>query len=78
MYDWLATGREGKLYIHLFAWPTKPFTLSGLEGKVAQAYLLADPAKKALEFSQEGDALTVCLPAKPLDDKDTVLCLTLK
>jgi len=45
---------------------------------VAHAYLLADPAHKSVEFTQTGDSLTVGLPEKALDDKDTVLCLMLK
>lgn len=76
--DWLATGRPGKLYIHLFKWPGGPFVLPGVEGSVAKTYLLADLAKKPLEFIQAGDSLTVHLPEKAPDDRDTVLCLVLK
>ncbi len=76
--DWLATGRPGKLYIHLFKWPSGSFTLSGVEGHVTKAYFLADPAKQPLKFTQTGDTLTVRLPSKPLVAEDTVLCLTLK
>ena len=28
-YAWLATGRDGKLYLHFFQWPTEPFVLHG-------------------------------------------------
>jgi alpha-L-fucosidase len=76
--DWLATGRPGKLYIHLFRWPNGPFVLPGVEGSVANAYLLADPAHESVEFTQTVDSLTAHLPEKALDDKDTVFCLTLK
>ena len=76
--DWLATGRPGKLYIHLFKWPDGPFVLPGVGGSVANAYLLADPAHKSVEFTQAGASLTVHLPEKALDNKDTVLCLTVK
>ena len=76
--DWLATGRPGKLYIHLFKRPAGPFALSGVEGHVTKAYFLADPAKQPLKFTQTGEALTVRLPSKPLAAEDTVLCLTLQ
>ncbi len=76
--DWLATGRAGKVYIHLFKCPAGPLVLSGFKSQAAQAFLLADPTQKPLEFNQTGDTLTVHLPEKPLDDKDTVLCVTLK
>ncbi len=78
VYDWLATGKEGRIFIHLFTWPNEPLVISGLEGTVAKAYLLADPEKKALQFSQTGDTFTVTLPETPIDDKDSVLCLNLK
>jgi hypothetical protein len=49
-----------------------------VEGSVANAYLLADPAHKSVAFTQTPDSLTVHLPENALDDQDTVLCLTLK
>ncbi|MBM3883203.1 MAG: hypothetical protein FJ387_26405 [Verrucomicrobia bacterium] len=76
--NWLPTGRPGKIYIHLFTWPKGPLVLPGTEGQVAQAHLLADPAKRPIEFTQTGDALTVGSPPKQLVAEDTVLCLTLK
>jgi len=45
-YAWLATGRDGKLYLHFFQWPTEPFVLHGFENdKVTGAYFLADSEK---------------------------------
>ena len=40
--DWRCTTKPGKLYIHLFKYPTGEFELSKVEGKVKKAYLLAD------------------------------------
>ncbi|CAA6690005.1 MULTISPECIES: alpha-L-fucosidase [unclassified Lentimonas] len=77
-YAWLATGRDGKLYLHFFRWPTKPFVLHGFDvDKVTNAYFLADPSKAPVKFTQEGGKVVVELPAKPLDELNTVLCLTL-
>jgi alpha-L-fucosidase len=76
--DWLVTGRAGKLYIHIFNWPQQAMVLSGVEGTVDRAHWLADPAKRPVEFTQSGDSLTVRLPEKAPDDKDSVLCLVLR
>src|SRR5262249_46079001 len=75
---WRCTTKPGKLYIHLFTWPTTKFTLDGVKGKVAAAYLLADPDRKKLEFTQIGENLTVTLPAKAPSDFDSFLCLKTK
>ena len=40
--DWRCTTKPGKLYIHLFKYPTGAFELSKVEGKVNKAYMLAD------------------------------------
>ena len=61
--DWRCTTKPGKLYIHLFKWPTAPFELSKMPGKVTKAYLLADAKHAALKISQSGDKVTVSLPA---------------
>ena len=76
--DWLVTGRPGKIYIHLFKWPAGPFVLPGVEEHVTEAYLLADPTRKPLKFTQTGNSLSVHLPKKAPDDKDSVVCLVLK
>ncbi|CAA6677804.1 MULTISPECIES: alpha-L-fucosidase [unclassified Lentimonas] len=77
-YAWLATGREGKLYLHFFQWPIEPFELEGFDAdKVTNAYFLADPGKSPVQFTQTGGTVKVTLPAKPLDELNTVLCLTL-
>lgn len=75
---WLATARPGKLYVHLFQWPAGSFTIQGVPGAVTKAYLLADPDHEALACQQKGDAVTLRLPAKPLDERDTVVCLTVR
>lgn len=77
-YAWLATGREGKLYLHFFQWPTEPFVLHGFDNdKVTGAYFLADARKSAVNLKQEGGTVTIKLPEQPLDELSTVLCLTL-
>lgn len=77
-YAWLATGREGKLYLHFFKWPGASFELSGLEDEVSKAYFLADPDRMAVQFTQRGNQLTIQLPDTAPDFLDSVLCLELK
>ena len=78
VYEWLATGKDGKVYIHIFDWPEGPFMIQGFEGEVDQATFVADPERKPVEFSQDGNGLSVHLPAEPLDDRATVLRLSMK
>ncbi len=78
-YAWLATGRDGKLYLHFFQWPTEPFVLHGFErDKVTGSYFLADAEKSPVQVEQAGGTVTINLPDKPLDELSTVLCLTLE
>jgi len=72
--DWRCTSKPGKTYIHLFKWPEGKFELAGMKNKVTKAYLLAD-RDKALEFTQDGDKLTLTLPDKAPDPIVSVVCL---
>ncbi len=76
--DWRCTTKPGKLYIHLFKWPTAPFELSGMKGKAKKAYLLADAKHKSLKMSQIGDKLTVNLPAQAPGEIASVLVIQTK
>jgi len=76
--DCLATGRPDKRYIHLFKWPSGLFVLSSVEGNVARAYFLANPAEKPFKLTQAGGALSLHLPQKAPDEKDSVVCLVFK
>ncbi len=67
------TMKPGKLYLHVFEWPAGgTLKLSGLRNTVRRAYALAAP-QQPLSFTKEGNALTVRLPAKPLNEDDTVV-----
>lgn len=46
------TQKENKLYLGIYNWPTGAFYLEGLENNIRHVYLLADPSKKGLSFSQ--------------------------
>ena len=72
--DWRCTTKPGKLYIHLFKWPAGSFELAKVQGKVKRAHLLADK-HASLKTKQEGDKVTVTLPASAPDKMDSVLVL---
>jgi len=73
--DWRCTTQPGKLYIHLFKWPSGQFTVDKMNGKVKKAYMLADARHRGLKVTQTGDKLTVALPAQPTDTVDSVMVL---
>ncbi|MBD8880445.1 alpha-L-fucosidase [Rhodanobacter sp. 7MK24] len=75
-WDWRATSRPGKVYIHLLEWPGSSFHVADANIHATGAYLLADPRHTPLKFTQHGTQLDVQLPAKPLDPIDTVLVVT--
>lgn len=59
---------------HLFKWPAGSFELANVHGKVKKAHLLADK-HASLKTKQEGDRVTVSLPASAPDKMDSVLVL---
>lgn len=75
------TQRPGKLYLHLMAWPDKPFTVYGIKNRISRAYLLADASRKALVLKQTSDpkldlySTTIQLPAAAPDKYDGVVAL---
>jgi alpha-L-fucosidase len=75
--EWRCTTKPGKLFIHLFKWPSGSFVLSDMKGKIGKAYMLADPEHKTLPIKQEGDHLTVTLTGSASDKFDSVLVLEL-
>jgi len=71
-----ATQKPGKLYLHVFDWPTDgKLTVPGLTNKVSKAYLLADKSQPPLTVEQKADNVIVVVPKKPLDKIDTVVVL---
>lgn len=74
-WDWRATSKPGKVYIHLFEWPGQSFHLTNAPLQLKKAYLLADAKHAALTFKQHGQTIDIQLPAKALDPIDTVLVL---
>ena len=76
-WDWRATTKPGRVFVHLFQWPATTFTLPALPGEVTAAYLLADRGA-ALKVVQSGEGVSVTLPAQAPDPFASVLVLELK
>jgi alpha-L-fucosidase len=77
-WDWRCTTKPGKIYVHIFKWPTGQIQLPGVKGKVTKAYLLADPKQRALNFQQTEKGVTIELPEKAPDAIASVVCLKVK
>jgi alpha-L-fucosidase len=73
--DWRCTTKPGRLYLHLFKWPSGEFTLPSLKSRVRRAYLLADPGRKSLAVRQTDGGVSVSLPDKAPGQIASVLCL---
>jgi alpha-L-fucosidase len=75
------TKKGGTLYLHVFDWPQDGKLVVPEIGQTQaslSAHLLADKASKPLKVSRDdGGAVTIDLPAKPLDPIDTVVVLQL-
>jgi alpha-L-fucosidase len=77
-WDWRSTTGKDKIYIELLKWPDGSFHLPKSPRTITGAYLLADPAHRALKISTSADGTDVQLPPKALDPVATVLVLKTK
>ncbi len=69
------TVKDQKVYLHVFSWPADAvLRLSGLKNEVRSAYLLLDPSRK-LAVSREHGVISMSLPARCLDENDTVVVM---
>ncbi len=74
--EWRATAKPGRIYIHLFTW-TKEFSVEGMKDKVMKAYLLSDPQRRGLKFTQADGKLVLQLPERAPSDLASVIRLDL-
>jgi alpha-L-fucosidase len=74
--EWRCTSKPGKLFIHIFQWPSAGvFSLPPVKDTILRAYLLSDRQKAGLKVSQTSSGVTITLPASAPDTFDTVVCL---
>jgi alpha-L-fucosidase len=74
------TAKPGKLYLHVFDWPTNlRLEVPGLKNQVNKAYLLADKKRVKLSFRRElKDKIAVRIPREAPDAVNTVVVLEIK
>jgi len=73
------TADGATLYLHVFNWPTDgQLVVPGLKNPAQRAYLLADPAKKALPMQSSADGLTLTVPAAAPDPVSSTVVLEVK
>ena len=74
------TAKPGRLYLHVFDWPTDAkLEVPALNNTVTKAYLLADKEKSPLTFTKEGqNNLVINVPPKVPDKINTVIVLEIK
>ncbi|MGQ9731787.1 MAG: alpha-L-fucosidase [Candidatus Zipacnadales bacterium] len=66
------TQKPGKLYLHVFDWPTDGKLVLPLKNRVTKAYLLTEPGTTlAVTSSEQGT--TIMIPPQPPDPIDTVI-----
>lgn len=72
--DWRCTTKPGKIYLHIFKWPTSgKFELPGLQSKVTNAYLLA--GRKELKVDQTATGVSLTFPTEAPDNIASVVCV---
>jgi alpha-L-fucosidase len=71
------TTKPGKLYLHVFDWPTNgKLEVPGLKNKVKKAYLLADKKRSELLVTHESrEKIVITVPSKAPDPVNTVIVL---
>ncbi len=73
--EWRCTTTENRIYIHFLKWPQGSFTLNDVPNRLTKAYLLADPKRAPLSFTQEGGSVKLTLPTQAPDPQISVLAL---
>jgi alpha-L-fucosidase len=74
------TAKPGRLYLHVFDWPTdSKLEVPGLKNAVTKAYLLADEKHTGLEVARKDEnTLVITMPPEAPDKINTVIVLEIK
>jgi alpha-L-fucosidase len=73
------TQKPGKLYLHVFHWPTDgKLSVPGLSAKMKNAYLLADGKRAALKITARAGGAEVSVPTKAPDAVASVIVLEIE
>ncbi len=70
-----ATKKDGKLYAHVFNWPTNGvLQIPALTNTISRVYLMNNPSA-SLTYSVSGGQINVTVPATAPDANDSVVCV---
>ena len=70
------TAKPGYVFLHVYEWPKGDLEVPGLQARVVDAWMLADPGRSPLLLGRsEKGALTVTVPRKAPDPIDSVIVL---
>ena len=72
------TAKPGRLFFHVFDWPSGALEIKGLQNEVKKAYILADSDQTALDITRKDDVLLVNLPGCPPHPIATVVVLEIE
>lgn len=67
------TAKHGRVFLHVFDWPSSPLEITGLDTKVMSAHLLA--GGQSLKFRQTEGRLQIDLPQQPPDPNVSVIAM---
>ena len=78
-WDWRATTKPGKIFIHVLKLPKGDLELPVADGTITKAYWLGDEDQKPLKYVSSKDGVAVSLPKKPAENElskmPVVICL---
>lgn len=77
-FDGRCTRREGRLYLHVFAWPKDGKLIVPVTNKVKRAWLLAAPARGDLAVTTTPQGVLVALPSTVPDPIDSVVAVDIE
>ena len=72
-YEWLATGKEGKIFITVFSTDKESLSIPNCPYLFKRAYLQSDSSQN-LSFKLEGETLVVSLPEQSGAQLPYVIC----
>jgi alpha-L-fucosidase len=74
------TTKDGKLYLHVFDWPSNgKLEVSGVKNKAKKAYLLADKKRAKLPIeTKSSEEIVISVPSEAADPINTVIVLEIE
>ncbi|MFG2129889.1 alpha-L-fucosidase [Streptomyces sp. NPDC048751] len=70
-----ATKKDGKLYAHVFSWPTNGvLQIPAITNTISRVYLMNNPSA-SLTYTVSGGQISVTVPATAPDANDSVVCV---